>query len=54
VHTRAKKRLNQASSVDNLQRCGLQCASASLVMRPEPPLYDARLDAMTNKFARRE
>jgi hypothetical protein len=54
MHTRAKKWLDQASPLDDLQRCRLQCGPASFVMRPEPALDDARLDAMTNEFAGRE
>jgi hypothetical protein len=51
VHAGAKKRLDQAGPLDDLQRRRLYCGLASLVMRPEPTLHDARLDAMTNKFA---
>jgi hypothetical protein len=51
---RAKKRLDQAAPVDDLQRCRLQCGPASLVVRRWSALHDARLDAMTKKFAGRE
>ena len=51
VHAGAKKRLDQASPLNDFQRCRLYCGPASLVMRAEPALHDARLNAVTNKFA---
>lgn len=46
--------LNQAGSIDDLQHRGLQSRPASLVMRREPTLYDARPDTMAKKFADRK
>jgi hypothetical protein len=54
VHSGVKKRLDQASPVDDLEHCRLQCGPAGLVMRLESALYHARPDAMTKKFTGRE
>ena len=54
AHARVKKWLDQASPLDDVQRRRLQRGPASLVMRRQSALDDARLDAMPNKFARRE
>ena len=54
AYARAKERLDQASPVDDVQRRRLQRGPARLVMRRKSPLDDARLNAMSNKFARRE
>jgi hypothetical protein len=49
-----KKWLDQASPVDDVQRRRLQRGPASLVMRRQSALDHARLNAMTNEFARGE
>ena len=54
AHARAKERLDQTGPVDNLEHGRLQGGPARLVMRREPALDDARLDAMANKLAGRE
>ena len=54
THARAKERLDQAAPVNNLQHRRLQSGPASLAMRREPALHDARLDAMAKKFGGRE
>ena len=54
AHARAEERLDQAGAVDNLEHGRLQRGPARLVMRREPALDDARLDAMANKLAGRE
>ena len=54
AHARAKERLDQAGPVENLQHRRLKSGPASLVMRREPALDDARPDAMAKKLAGRE
>jgi hypothetical protein len=54
VHAHAKKRFDQAAAVENLQHRRLERGPASLAMRREPALHDARLDAMAQKLAGRE
>ena len=54
AHARAKERFDQAAAVENLQHRRLERGPASLAMRREPALDDARLDAMAKKFAGRE
>ena len=54
AHARAKKRFDQAAPVKNFQHRRLESGPASLAMRREPALYDARLDTMAKKFAGRE
>ena len=54
AHARAKERLDQAAPVNNLQHCGLQRGPASLAVRRQSALDDARLDPMPQEFAGRE
>src|SRR5271156_2680373 len=54
VHAGAKKRLDQSTPLDNLQYRRLQSGAASLVMRRESALHDARFDAVPEKFASRQ
>jgi hypothetical protein len=54
AHARAKKRLDQAAAVKNLQHRRLDRGPASLAMRGQPALHDARLDAMAKQLGRRE
>src|SRR5260370_34208632 len=50
AHARAKKRLDQAAPLDDLQCRRLQCGPASLVVRRESALHHAGPHAMTKKF----
>src|SRR5215469_2119839 len=54
VYAGAKKRLSQAGSIEHLHYRWLEKGATRLAMRREPSLDDARLDAMPEKFARRE
>ena len=54
ARARAKKRLDQAAAIDDLQCRWLQCGPASLMVRREFALHDARPNAMTKKFTGRE
>src|SRR5262249_16106309 len=54
AHAGAKKWLDQASPVDDVERRRLQCGPASLVMRRQSALDDARLDTVPREFGRRE
>ena len=50
AHARAKERFNQATPFKNLQHRRLKSGPASLAVRGEPALDDARLDAMAEEF----
>jgi hypothetical protein len=54
AHAGAKKRFDQARPVDGIERCRLQCRPARFVVWRKPSLDDARPNAMTKEFARRE
>jgi hypothetical protein len=54
AHARVQEWLDHAGPVEDLEHRGLQGGAARFVMRREPALHDARLDAMAKKLAGRE
>ena len=51
VHAGAEERLDQASAFDDVEHRRLEGGPARLMMRREPLLDDARLDAVARQFA---
>ena len=54
AHADAKERLDQAGPLETRQHGRLESRPASLAVRREPALDDARLDAVAKEFAGRE